>query len=70
MMSYLGVAGSLMFGAGAEAWMRMRRLAAFRRQAAKLSASGLGPRTSERVQTYRDHPAKDGTTRYDDVWGG
>ena len=20
-------------------------------------------------QTYRDYPAKDGTTRYDDVWG-
>ena len=20
-------------------------------------------------QSYRDHPAKDGTTRYDDVWG-
>ena len=22
------------------------------------------------VKSYRDHPAQDGTTRYDDVWGG
>ena len=22
------------------------------------------------VATYRDHPRKDGTSRYDDVWGG
>ena len=22
------------------------------------------------VTTYRDHPRKDGTARYDDVWGG
>lgn len=22
------------------------------------------------VTTYRDHPRRDGTTRYDDVWGG
>lgn len=27
-------------------------------------------RTAAQVKSYRDHPAKDGTTRYDDVWGG
>ena len=25
--------------------------------------------TGARVTTYRDHPAHDGTARYDDVWG-
>jgi hypothetical protein len=24
---------------------------------------------ARRTVTYRDHPAKDGTARYDDVWG-
>ena len=26
-------------------------------------------RAANRTETYRDHPAKDGTNRYDDVWG-
>ncbi|MBC6439099.1 MAG: hypothetical protein GDA49_01510 [Rhodospirillales bacterium] len=26
--------------------------------------------TQRRVATHRDQPAHDGTTRYDDVWGG
>jgi hypothetical protein len=70
MTSYLGVVGTLLLGGGAEAWMRMRQLTAFRRQAAKLPARSLGFRTAERVRTYRDYPAEGGTTRYDDVWGG
>lgn len=27
-------------------------------------------RRPARVTTYRDHPLRDGTARYDDVWGG
>jgi len=26
-------------------------------------------RSARRSGTYRDHPARDGTARYDDVWG-
>lgn len=31
---------------------------------------GLTFRQASRTGTYRDHPAGDGTARYDDVWGG
>ena len=68
-LTYLGVAGTLSFRAGAGR-MRMRRLTVFRRQAVGDSATAPGFRKGERVQTYRDYPAKDRTTRYDDVWGG
>jgi hypothetical protein len=70
MISHLGVTGTLLFGAGAGAWMWARRLTAFHRQSVLFSVTGLNFRARERVRTYRDYPAKDGAARYDDVWGG
>ncbi len=32
--------------------------------------TGLKFRSVRVVKTYRDYPLKDGTARYDDVWGG
>ena len=32
--------------------------------------TGLKFRSASVVKTYRDYPLKDGTARYDDVWGG
>jgi len=32
--------------------------------------TGVAFRGAEQQSTYRDHPASDGTARYDDVWGG
>ncbi len=31
--------------------------------------TGLTFSTASKVQSYRDHPTRDGTARYDDVWG-
>ena len=70
MTSYLGVAGALISAVVTEAWLRTSRLAIFHRQSARVPAAARGFRMGDRVHTYRDHPAKDGTTRYDDVWGG
>ena len=70
MTSYLGVAGALISAAVTEAWLRTSRLTIFHRQPARVPATARGFRMGDRVHKYRDHPAKDGTTRYDDVWGG
>lgn len=34
------------------------------------AVTGITFHRANRSATYRDCPAKDGTTRYDDVWGG
>lgn len=33
-------------------------------------ATGFTFQRASLTTTYRDHPASDGTARYDDVWGG
>ena len=34
-----------------------------------IALTGWTFRSANQVTTYRDHPLKDGTARYDDVWG-
>jgi len=70
MTSYLGAAGALISAVVTEAWLRTSRLTIFHRQPARVPSAVRGLRKGDRVRTYRDYPAKDGTARYDDVWGG
>jgi transposase-like protein len=53
-----GVRGGVPTGAGAGAWMWMRQVTAFPRQAAILPLTVASFRTAERIRTYRDYPAR------------
>lgn len=34
-----------------------------------IALTGATFHSARRLETYRDHPKRDGTARYDDVWG-
>lgn len=69
-MLALGIMWTTVFCAAAGAWLWYGELlVAHGLLAAGFLATGLVFRQSEGAGTYRDHPLKDGTARYDDVWG-
>lgn len=70
-MLFLSVMWTTIFCLGAGAWMYYGELlAAHVLLALGFLITGLTFRQASRTRTYRDHPAGDGTARYDDVWGG
>lgn len=75
-MVVLSLMWTAIFCAGASAWVWYGELAVLHVLVALgilitsltfRAANKIEPEAA--VQTYRDHPARDGTTRYDDVWG-
>lgn len=69
-MVYLSLMWTTIFCAGAGAWLWYGELVVLHVLVAfGVLATGFTFRRAGRVRTYRDHPAADGTTRYDDVWG-
>ncbi len=69
-MATLSVMWTVIFCAAADAWIYSGELlAAHLLLAMGTLITGHTFHTARQVKTYRDHPAEDGTTRYDDVWG-
>lgn len=69
-MLFLSVMWTTIFSAGAGAWLWYGELMiAHVLVAFGVLVTGLTFRRAEASSTYRDFPAKDGTARYDDVWG-
>lgn len=70
-MVFLSIMWTTIFCAGAGVWMWygelmiLHVLVAFGFLVTGLTFS----RASQQAATYRDHPLRDGTARYDDVWG-
>lgn len=71
MMCVLGTMWTTIFCLGTSAWLYYGELFIFHILLAfGTLITGLTFRSaSRRSETYRDFPAKDGTARYDDVWG-
>lgn len=71
-MVMLSIMWTTIFCAGAGAWLWYGELIVLHVLVAfGFLATGLTfHRARSSVATYRDHPLKDGTARYDDVWGG
>lgn len=74
LMAGLSMMWTAIFCAGAGAWVWYGELVVLHVGAllgAMATAFVFRTASRERVRssTYRDHPAKDGTARYDDVWG-
>jgi len=68
-MVYLSIMWTTIFCAGSGAWLWYGELIVLHVLVAfGVLATGFTFRRASRVKTYRDHPADDGTTRYDDVW--
>ena len=73
-MLFLSIMWTNIFCAGAGAWIWYGELVVFH----VLTAAGIVVTSvifgqaskSAAYQTYRHYPLKDGTARYDDVWGG
>lgn len=71
-MTFLAVMWTTIFcaGAGAGAWLWYGELmVAHVLVTLGILITGLTFRRANMALSYRDYPAKDGTTRYDDVWG-
>jgi hypothetical protein len=74
-MNMLSLMWTTIFCMGASAWLYYGELMAFHMLlAAGTLVTGATFETARtrpavRNATYRDHPAGDGTARYDDVWG-
>ena len=71
-MSILGLMWTLIFCIGSGAWLWFGELAiAHTLAAAGFLVTGLTFHTANsQIKSYRDQPRKDGSARYDDVWGG
>ena len=76
-MVVLSLMWTAIFCAGAGVWLWYGELVALHVLVALgILITSLMFRAANKVKpeagarSYRDHPAKDGTTRYDDVWGG
>lgn len=70
-MCVLGLMWTTIFCLGASAWLYYGQLVIFHVLVAfGAMATGLTFQSaSKKAGTYRDFPAIDGSTRYDDVWG-
>ncbi len=69
-MLFLSMMWTTLFCAAAGAWLWYGEvLIAHALVALGFAVTGLVFRRSTVVATYRDYPEKDGTARYDDVWG-
>ena len=74
-MVSLSMMWTAIFCAGAGAWVWYGELVTLHvgvllGAVATALAFNAAPAKRARVATYRDHPVRDGTARYDDVWGG
>ena len=70
LMLALGIMWTTVFCAAAGAWLWYGELlVAHGLLAGAFLVTGLMFRQPEEAGTYRDYPLKDGTARYDDVWG-
>ena len=70
-MTYLSLVWTTIFCAAAGAWIWYGHLViAHMLVASGFLITGWTFKQANRVNTYRDYPLKDGTARYDDVWGG
>lgn len=70
MMATLSVMWTIIFCTAADAWIYSGELlVAHLLVAMGTLITGYSFHKANQVKTYRDHPAEDGTTRYDDVWG-
>lgn len=71
LMLALSIMWTIVFCAGSGAWMWYGELLILHLLlAAATLVTGFTFRRASQVRIYRDCPAKDGTARYDDVWGG
>lgn len=69
-MVTLSLMWTAIFCAGAGAWMWYDEIAVLHvLLALGTLLTGMTFRAANRVASYRDHPVRDGTARYDDVWG-
>lgn len=70
-MCVLGLMWTTIFCLGAGAWLYYGELVVFHVLVAfgALVTGFTFSTASPRTRTYRDYPRKDGTARYDDVWG-
>ena len=69
-MVILSLMWTAIFCAGAGAWMWYGELVVLHvLLALGTLITGLTFRAAGRVKSYSDHPVRDGTARYDDVWG-
>ena len=70
LMVFLSVMWTTVFCAGAGAWFWYGELVVLHMLVAGgFLITGMTFHQASRVATYRDHPVRDGTARYDDVWG-
>jgi hypothetical protein len=70
-MALLGTMWTTIFCAGAGAWLWYGELMVLHLLlAGGLLMTGATFIKAKSTATYRDHKASDGTSRYDDVWGG
>lgn len=70
-MALLGTMWTTIFCTGAGAWLWYGELIVFHLLVAGgFLVTGVTFIRAKSTATYRDHKASDGTTRYDDVWGG
>jgi hypothetical protein len=71
LMTSLAMMWTAIFCAATSAWLWYGELVlAHVLVAAGFVITGLTFHRARRQSTYRDHPRADGTSRYDDVWGG
>lgn len=68
-MTLLGLMWTTIFCTGAGAWIWFGQLIVFHLLAGGLAVTGVTFEQVRLVKTYRDYPAEDGASRYDDVWG-
>lgn len=69
-MVVLSLMWTVIFCAAADAWIYSGELVtAHLLLAMGTLITSYSFRSARGVKTYRDHPLKDGTARYDDVWG-
>ena len=70
-MTYLGLMWTTIFCLGTGTWLWYGHLVALHVGVALgFLITGWTFHAAQKTRTYRDHPRKDGTARYDDVWGG
>ena len=71
LMLLLGMMWTTIFCASFSLWFYYGELAAAHILfAIGFVVTGLTFQRSAATKSYRDYPSKDGTNRYDDVWGG
>ena len=70
-MVVLSMMWTAIFCAGASLWLWYGEIiGAHVLVALGILITGMTFRSAGDIKTYRDHPVRDGTARYDDVWGG